>query len=290
MATVSFQNIFAALVGGTITGVRCSDVTAVIKNQLRQTQETLVFPGGITEIEEGGSYSYHINDFDVSSLEHYPGTYIVVEWSGVVATPTLNTGTITQVVPIRDAEPLPEIPPGYAPYADIGYSLAYWDKFGLPKKRRLWNDLLATSPSDAHRYLMAATDDLDREAYKGFRIRWTGYPTTLINYTSRKWPRNFGAMEESIIYYPLRLAFTPDVIKYACCVQALHLYTMDLTGQDYEQRRFLQSQGLTGISIGKSSESWDLARAPANNICPAAYQYIREYLAYSVSDSVTGFY
>lgn len=277
--TVTFSSHFADPATPAV-GRQLSALTITIQNQRREVQQVLTFPAGITQVTTAGSYSYLVTDFDVADKSLWPGTFIITVWQATDAA-TGEVSSWSEIVTIDAAQTIPTVASEREPYADISYSLEY---FAGMRRGAEWDDLTAMSIGDAYKLLIEASDDLDTEHYKGQKLRVFANDSASIG---RAFPRVFGPHEMSG-FHSGTSDFMPAEIKRACCEQALWIHQQEMRGNEYENRMELQDNGITGMSRGRSSESYDLDRAKRSRICRRAQEMILPYLARTVQDTSRG--
>lgn len=261
-------------------GVELSSLTAVIKNQRLEDQDTLVFPAGITQVVVGSDFSYTITNYDVSDRAKFPGEHVFFEFTGT----SLNgnqTSTWIETV-FFSTNFVPTIPTGREPYADLAFATEFF------QTRLDWEDFerqIATDPQKFLRALVTGADDIDREKYRGRKLRVFAFDN---QQSARQFPRIFGPDEVQASFAMTDQAI-PHFVKEANAVQGLYLALQRERGHDINARRDLQMQGLTGIGRGNSSENWDLASARRHNLSQDAYHLLTPFLAVGVVDNPGSF-
>lgn len=252
-------------------GVMLSSLAVEVLNALLQKQDELVYPAGITQTLEDDSYTYSIADYLVDPEDagvSYPGTHGFFKFIGQFGG---NTYTWFEQFSFG-AGFSPTVPDGREPYADMAYATSYM------QTRMEWEDWERLTGLDAGRSLRAlvtASDDIDTEMFIGSRLTFYALEWT---HGQRQFPRAMGSDQPYNVFASL-LELIPPEVKQACVVQALFRLRQEEVGNDWQSRMNMQAQGLTGVQIGRSSESFDLARATQQNICVEARQLLRPWLA-----------
>jgi len=249
-------------------GVQLSDLTVEVKNQLLEVQETLTYPAGITQVITGSDYAYKITDYDVTDKDKFPGTYVIFAYEGIDLA-TGSTTTWNEIIGVGTSF-TPTVPEGREPYEDIAGATAFfqtrldWDD---------WAQLAVPDPNVTLRALIMASDDIDREKFKG--RKYIAYAVAT-EFADRQFPRIY---DDSEMLASSVSGVIPGEIKNATVLQALYLLKQRKLGHDIDGRYDLQMQGLTGITRGNNSESWDLASARHHRITQEAYHYMKPFLA-----------
>ena len=253
-------------------GVQVTGITAEIYDVQHQLRATLVFPVGVEETTDASGYLYNVIDFDVSDGTLYKGNFLHVKWTATVAAGVLSPWW--EMVPIA-GDIAPAIDPDRQPYCSVSEASRYFEQlFDKSDRWATFNE----RPVDQLKALVAASDQVDQEKFKGFRLRIFEEQRVL-----RQFPRYMplgerarGLLGDSDI--PLR-------VQYACCEQALWLLEQRQQGHDLQMRKFMQNSGVTGVTRGTQQESFDLAHAQHSNLCPDALRFIQPYLATGIDDS-----
>jgi len=256
-------------------GVQLSALSVAVRNQRWALQDTLVYPAGITQVITGSDYAYKITDYDVSDREKFPGEYVFFEYTG---TSLVGSQTVVWVEEeLFNTNFAVTVPEGREAYATLAEATQF---FQTRRDWEMWERLAVPDSGKALRYLITASDDIDREKYKGRKLRVYAFDAER---ASRQFPRIFDASE---VYaaFSTTSEILPVSLKHACAVQALYLMQQDDRAHDIDARRDLQSQGLTGLSRGDSNETWDLKEARQHRLCQEAYHFLKPYLATTVVD------
>lgn len=253
-------------------GVQVVSITAEIYDVQHQLRETFVFPVGIDETQDAGGYHYNIMDFDVSDNTLYKGNFLHVKWTATTAAGALSPWW--EMVPLA-AVVVPAIDPDRQPYCSLVEAARYFEQlFDKSDRWAVFNE----RETDQLLALVAASDQIDQEKFKGFRLR-VFEEQRVIRQFPRYMPlgeRARGLLGDSDI--PIR-------VQYACCEQALWLLEQRQNGHDMQMRRFMQNSGVTAVTRGTQQESFDLAHAQHSNLCPDAFRFIQPYLATAIDDS-----
>lgn len=261
-------------------GVELSALTADVKNQRLELQETLVLPAGITQVVSGTDFSYKIIDFDVSDRDKYPGEHVFFFFAGTSLVGGFSDTWIETV--FFSSNFVPVIPEGREPYADIAFATEFFQtRLDFERFERQ----IATDPQRFLRALVQGADDIDREKYRGRKLRVFSFDN---KEAGRQFPRIFGPSEVQASFATTD-QFVPDAVKTANSVQALYRLEQLDRGHDIEGRRDLQMQGLTGITRGNNSENWDLKAARRHPLSAEAYNMLTPYLIFGVSDNPGNF-
>lgn len=264
---------------GTNLGVQLVGLTAEIYDVQHQLQDTLIFPVGISESQDGQGYLYSVLDFDISDQTKYNGNFLHVKYT---ATTAAGVQTYWEIVPLGN-EQVPAIEPEFTPYCSIPEAQVYFQQ--RFDKRDRWN-VFNERIGDQLTALVLASDQIDMERFKGRTYVFFKGANNVGQYL-RQFPRYMPFGEQWWGYEGPN--FIPPKIQWATCEQALWLMEQRQAGHDMQMRQFMQNSGLTGITRGSQSESWDTSKAQNGALCPDAYRLVQPFLANYVEDSPSGF-
>jgi len=255
----------------------------VVQNRNRVSQQTFgpvtmtaASPAWVTEQAASPADIAYLLNLQLDPVTYdYQADHVFLHMSAVAVSG--NTYELDVVAPFSSGAGF-DAPAGREPYADVSWAHAW---FYTRLEGKAWE---AFDERDQLMALITASDDLDKEVYKG--EKWF-YDTpflvsdatgTVEKWRYRQFPRlipEFSFIEQLA---PDDQDTIPQDMKEACCVQALFLLQTFSVGQDANQRRNLQQFGVSGFQGQGSSEAWDLARQPLTRICQAALDHIRKYL------------
>jgi hypothetical protein len=253
-------------------GVQVQSITAQVYDVQHQLRDEFVFPVGMVESQDNDGFLYVVHDYDISDPTRFRGKFLHVRWSGIVNGQALTPWW--ELVPIGE-ELVPTIDPSRQPYASLPEAHRYFEQ--LFDKRDRWATF-SKRETDQLLALVAASDQIDLEKFKGFRLR-IFEEARVIRQFPRFMPlgeRARGLLGDSTI--PIR-------VQYACCEQALWLLEQRQQGHDMQMRQFLQNSGLTSMTRGTQQESWNLSSAQNSKLCPDAYQLLQPFLAVGIDDT-----
>lgn len=253
-------------------GVQVTGITAEVYDVQHQLRATLVFPVGVIETTDASGFIYNVIDFDISDGTLYKGNFLHVKWTATMAAGALSPWW--EMVAIANVI-VPSIDPDRQPYCSIVEAGRYFEQlFDKSERWAVFNE----RETDQITALVAASDQIDQEKFKGFRLRIFEEQTVI-----RQFPRFMplgerarGLLGDSDI--PIR-------VQYAACEQALWLMEQRQQGHDLQMRKYLQDSGVTAVTRGTQNESYDLTKAQHSNLCPEAFRFIQPYLAVAIDDS-----
>lgn len=254
-------------------GVELTALTAEIFNGRGQLQETLIFPAGIVEeFAAPTGFVYKVVNLDITDDLKWHGDFIQVRWSAVVGAVAIDPyfeSVVTSSIVI------PALGEAREPYCTVLEANEYFNSKLQGKRWRRFDE----QENEKLLALVEASDQIDREKFKGYKIRvFEG--TTL----GRQWPR-FLPVEELAGGLFSDLDKIPLQVREACCVQARFLLEQEERGHDMEMRQFLQLSGVTSVNRGVNQESYDISSAQNSELCPEAQRLIQPYLAVTMSDT-----
>lgn len=258
-----------------LLGVPVTALTLEIYNAKLILQNTLIFPAGIDEIiNPGPDYEYRVTAYNVSDQNLYPGEFIFVKWI-----PTVAAGIVPswiQTVGIRTIA-APVVAPERNPYIDIVEAESF---FQTRLDYTDWQRFITSDPIMALRALISASDQIDKEKFKGQKIR------LFDNNYMRAFPRLL-PFTESVGSFFNNFDTIPKQVRYACAVQGLYLLKQRERQHDIDSRMDLQLKGLTGVSRGEHSEQYDLNAASNHLLCRECLEYLHPFLAQGIDNIPT---
>lgn len=261
----------------TLFGVAVTALTLEIYNQKLILQNTLIYPSGISQIiNPGPDYEYKVVSYDVSDQNKYPGEFIFVKWI-----PTVSAGIVPswiQTVGIRTIA-APVIPPERNPYIDV---VEAEDFFQTRLDYTDWQRFITTDPVMVLRALVTASDQIDKEKFKGQKVR------LFDNSYMRQFPRLL-PYSEAVASFFNNFDTIPKQVRYACAVQALYLMKQRERAHDIDARMDLQLKGLTSVQRGEHTENYDLNAASNHLLCRECFQYLHPFLAQGI-DNIPTYY
>ncbi len=261
-------------------GVDIATLTVIIQNRSRIAQEQLGpvnltggLPSWLTRVADANGV-YYVFNYTADATKDYPSDFVIMRYlANTVSNVALPL--IERTVAFA-AETLPLVEPGREPMADISQAAAF---FSSRLEGQMWNGL---SQVQQYQCLVTASDDIDAEVYKGRKRIFPFVVSTDVadpaRWAFRSFPRLLSEFAFIGITQPDDLVM-PRQVREACCLQAFYLAnTVIMEGQDPNERRNLQMQGVTGFNAGRSGETWDLSQMSPSRLCAAAFDKLRPYL------------
>lgn len=253
-------------------GVQAQAITAEVYDVRHQLRDTFVFPVGVVESQDAEGFLYVIHDYSVADRMLFKGNFLHVKWTAI-----FNGNSLTpwwELVPLA-SEIAPIIEPARQPYASVAEANRYFEQ--IFDKRERWATFNEREV-DQLTALVAASDHIDLEKFKGFQIQIFSAHQKL-----RQFPRYMPLGERARGL--LGDTEIPIRVMNACCEQALWLLEQRQQGHDLHMRQFMQNSGVTGMTRGTQQENWNISQAQNSKLCPDAYWMLQPFLAVGMDDT-----